>query len=254
MKQWLRILMAGVLATAAITICSIVATPGAKASTQDLRVDCHVQFLDGPKAGTSETVTFDVSSGGALTVYTPAYTAPGQGSWYTTGTNTSGYTFSAGLVAIPGATLVTQGSFTTNAIPVVSSSTGSVYNSSGTLMYTTHTTTTCPYFFPGTTGCQVTYTMSQWTGNFTATLVIANTSSTAISSGGALVFSFPGTQTVTTGWNANFSQSGSTVTASNLAAIAAGNNISIGFNGAWSGSNPNPLTYSLNGVPCSVTN
>lgn len=254
MKQWMRLLAALFLAVCGVIVSNIVATPSARASSQNLWVNCQVYFQDGPRAGQTEPDSFLVSSGGGLTSYASDYVG-GQsnpGSWFSNGPNTTGFTFSAPLVAVPGGDLTVNETFTNNTYPVVATGTGSVFNSSGQLLFTTHTQVTCPYFIPGTTGCQITYAMSQWTGAFTATITIGNTSSTSISSGGTLVFVFPGTQAVTQGWNGTFSQNGSTVTVSNLAAISANNSISIGFNGTWSGSNPNPVQYTLNGTPCSV--
>lgn len=252
MKQWMRVLIALGLAAFLAIAGSIVATPSAHASTQEMWVNCQTYFTDGPNAGKTEPVSFLISSGGGMTAYSSDYTAPAPGTWFVNGTTTIGYTFSAHLSVIPNATLTVNHTFTTNTYPVVSTGTGTVVDGSGTLLFVTHTQTTCAYFLPGTSGCLITYAMSQWTGNFTATITIANTGSSAISSGGTLVFVFPGTQTVTTGWNGAFTQSGSTVTAANLGAIGVSGSVSPGFNGAWSGSNPTPVQYTLNGKPCSV--
>jgi peptidoglycan-N-acetylglucosamine deacetylase len=107
----------------------------------------------------------------------------------------------------------------------------------------------------GTGGaCKVAYAMqNQWTGGFTANITITNTSSAALN-GWTLNFAFPATgQSVTQGWSATWSQSGQNVTATNLSYngnLAAGASISIGFNGAWSGSNPSPTSFTLNGTTC----
>ena len=50
-----------------------------------------------------------------------------------------------------------------------------------------------------------------------------------------------------------WTQSGSQVTATNMSyngTLATGASTSIGFNGAWSGSNPTPTSFTLNGVVC----
>lgn len=257
MKQWMRVFMTLVLAICAVVVGSMVAVPKARAaSTQEMWVNCQVYFSDGPNQGKTESVSFLTKSSGELTAYSSDYVG-GQsnpGSWFTNGTDTRGFTFSAALAVPPGpgATLTVNATFTINTYPVVASSVGTIVDSNGNVLVVTHTTTTCPYFIPGTSDCQITYAMSQWTGNFTATITVTNTGTTAIPSGGTLVFLFPGTQTITSGWNGTFSQSSSTVTVSNLASILANNSISPGFNGAWSGSNPNPVEYSLNGTPCAV--
>jgi hypothetical protein len=94
--------------------------------------------------------------------------------------------------------------------------------------------------------------MSQWSGAFTATITVYNNTSNPLS-GGNLLFVFPGTQTVTQGWNAVYNQNSNTVTAGNLANISPnGGSVTTGFNANWSGSNPNPVEYTLNAVPCTL--
>ncbi|HEY3478940.1 MAG TPA: cellulose binding domain-containing protein, partial [Streptomyces sp.] len=56
-------------------------------------------------------------------------------------------------------------------------------------------------------------------------------------------------------WNATVTQNGAAATATNLsynAAIAAGGSVSFGFNANWSGSNPKPTDFTLNGTACSA--
>ncbi|WP_220499106.1 pectinesterase family protein [Microbispora sp. H10949] len=109
---------------------------------------------------------------------------------------------------------------------------------------------------PGTataaTGCAVTYTTSDWPGGFSAAVTVQNLGSAI--DGWTLAFTFPSSgQKVTTGWSATWSQSGQNVTATNVdynAAIATGGSVSIGFNGSWSGANPKPTAFTLNGVTC----
>lgn len=96
---------------------------------------------------------------------------------------------------------------------------------------------------------------SQWSGGFGASITITNTGTTAIN-GWTLVFNFPGSQQITQGWNGTFSQSGSKVTITNAAfngSIAPGSSVNPGFNASWSGSNPNPSTFTLNGQPTTVS-
>ncbi|GGO00259.1 cellulose-binding domain-containing protein [Microbispora bryophytorum] len=105
------------------------------------------------------------------------------------------------------------------------------------------------------TGCAVTYTTNDWPGGFTAAVTIQNLGNAI--NGWTLGFTFPdSSQKVDTGWSATFSQSGQNVTATNVdynAAIATGTSVSIGFNGTWSGSNPQPAAFTLNGVTCTGT-
>jgi pectate lyase len=103
------------------------------------------------------------------------------------------------------------------------------------------------------TGCQVTYTVpSQWSGGFTANVDIRNLGDPL--NGWRLVWTFPnGSQRVSQGWNAAYTQSGAQVTATNTswnAPLATNGSTSIGFNGEFSAANPLPTAFSLNGVAC----
>ncbi|MBE2220397.1 MAG: glycoside hydrolase family 9 protein [Anaerolineae bacterium] len=109
---------------------------------------------------------------------------------------------------------------------------------------------------PSGAACTVTYSIaSQWNSGFTATISIANNSTAAVN-GYNLVWSYGAGQTVTSGWNAAFAQSGSTVTASNTAShwngtIRPGASVSFGLQGTHTGSNPLPTQFTLNGILCS---
>ncbi|GHP00053.1 hypothetical protein KSF_101000 [Reticulibacter mediterranei] len=53
-----------------------------------------------------------------------------------------------------------------------------------------------------------------------------------------------------------FSQSGTNVTISNASyngTIAVNGSANTGFNGSWSGNNPSPTAFTLNGASCSVS-
>jgi endo-1,4-beta-xylanase len=101
----------------------------------------------------------------------------------------------------------------------------------------------------------VTYAVnSQWPGGFNAALVIQNTG-TAAWKDWTLSWTFPtSAQKVTQLWNGTYSQAGSTVTVhstgDNGAVPAGGAYSSVGFLGSWSGSNPAPTSFSVNGSPC----
>ncbi|MCX3059682.1 glycoside hydrolase family 6 protein [Streptomyces sp. GXMU-J5] len=105
---------------------------------------------------------------------------------------------------------------------------------------------------PAATACSVDYTIqNQWDGGFTTAVTITNNS--AALSGWNLTWSFSGDQKVSSGWNAQISQSGADVTAENEtynAALATGGTVSFGFNGTFSGTNTVPATFKLNGVTC----
>ncbi|HEY7419854.1 MAG TPA: cellulose binding domain-containing protein [Ktedonobacteraceae bacterium] len=118
----------------------------------------------------------------------------------------------------------------------------------------TNTPTPIPTSTPIAGGVHVGYQVaSQWTGGFSANITITNNSSTTIN-GWKLQFAFPGTQQVTQLWNGSVSQTGNQVTVTNLSyngTIAPGQSVSLGFNGSWSGSNPSPTSFTLNGSPTS---
>ncbi|MFC4071765.1 cellulase family glycosylhydrolase [Actinoplanes subglobosus] len=102
-------------------------------------------------------------------------------------------------------------------------------------------------------GCRVSYTVgAQWPGGFTGNVAVTNLG--AAINGWQLAWTFPAAgQAVTQAWGAGVVASGSTVTATNAswnAAIATGATVSFGFNGVWSGSNPVPASFTLNGVAC----
>jgi hypothetical protein len=132
----------------------------------------------------------------------------------------------------------------------------------GTTPTPTPTPGTTPTPTPGTTptptpasgACKVSYVANQWPGGFGANLTVTNTGTSAIN-GWTLKFTFPSSQQVTQGWNGTFTQSGANVTITNAsynATIPAGASVNPGFNGSWSGSNPSPTAFTLNGASCSV--
>jgi mannan endo-1,4-beta-mannosidase len=106
-------------------------------------------------------------------------------------------------------------------------------------------------------GCAVKYTVaSQWDGGFVANLDITNGGSSSIS-GWTLGFGLPSGQVITSGWNATYSQSGSSVTVKDAgynSVINAGQTVSVGFQGTFSGSNGLPTSFTLNGATCNGAN
>ncbi len=103
--------------------------------------------------------------------------------------------------------------------------------------------------------CDVVYATNDWGSGFTANVTIKNLGD-ALSSW-SLKWTFPNSsQRVTQGWSAKWSQSGSEVTATNESYngnIGTGGSTTIGFNGSYSGSNPKPTSFTLNGTPCNGT-
>jgi endoglucanase len=101
-------------------------------------------------------------------------------------------------------------------------------------------------------GCSVRYTVTnQWPGGFGASVTIKNLGDPLTS--WALVWSYPAGQRVTQAWSAAVSQSGTQVTARNVSyngSLATNASTGFGFNGSWSGSNPEPASFTLNGTVC----
>jgi cellulose 1,4-beta-cellobiosidase len=111
-----------------------------------------------------------------------------------------------------------------------------------TVAPTTTTTTTAP-----SGSCSASYSIaSQWTnsgtsGGFTANVTVTAGSS-ALSSW-KVTWTYANGQTITSSWNANVTQSGSSVTATNMSyngSLAAGTSTNFGFQANWSGTNAVP--------------
>ncbi|WP_246001361.1 glycoside hydrolase family 6 protein [Allorhizocola rhizosphaerae] len=107
--------------------------------------------------------------------------------------------------------------------------------------------------------CDITYATNDWTegpgsGGFTANIVVKNTGDPLTR--WTLGFAFPAGQTlIPPGWSATWAASGANVTANSLSwngALGTGASTTVGFNGRWTGSNPKPTTFTLNGVVCST--
>jgi hypothetical protein len=109
---------------------------------------------------------------------------------------------------------------------------------------------------PTSGACSVNYTvLDQWGTGFTANIVITNNGGTAVA-GYTLTWDYTAGQQVSSGWNADFSQSGTTVSASNVASHwngtigANGGTVAFGFQATHTGSNPAPTNFALNGEAC----
>ncbi len=117
------------------------------------------------------------------------------------------------------------------------------YVRKSTTTTTTTTTTTAA-------GATVVYTVREWVGGFTASVDIT---SPAAVNGWTLTWNFAAGQQVTSSWNTSLVQTGTAVSAKNVAynaTIPAGGTVSFGFQGTWTGTNPQPVNFALNGVPC----
>ncbi|WP_312882181.1 extracellular catalytic domain type 1 short-chain-length polyhydroxyalkanoate depolymerase [Actinomadura alba] len=108
---------------------------------------------------------------------------------------------------------------------------------------------------PGDPGaCRVTYTVNAWNTGLTTGITIANTGSAPIN-GWSLVFTLPGGQTITSGWNATYAPASGQVTARNAghnATIPANGSVGIGFQATHTGNTGKPSSFTLNGAACAV--
>ncbi|MCL8015488.1 cellulose binding domain-containing protein [Streptomyces sp. AS02] len=110
---------------------------------------------------------------------------------------------------------------------------------------------------PAPTGaCAVTYKVTnQWSGGFQADVRLSNTGTSAWS-GWSLGWSFASGQQISQLWNAEYTQSGSAVTAKNVGwngNVAAGSSVSFGFTGSWSGANAEPTVFKVGDQSCTVS-
>ena len=196
-------------------------------------------------AGSSATDTITVTDAGG---FTGAVTlaASGAPTGVTTSFSTNPTTGSS-VLTVSAASTAAAGTFTLT-----------ITGTSGTLTATTTVAVTVGGGNNGGGGgaCHIGYTITnQWTPGFQVALSIGNTSTTAIN-GWTLSWTFANGQTVTQLWNGAETQSGPTVTVTNLnynASIPAGSSYNdAGFTGTWSGTNPIPTAFTLNGVQCAV--
>ncbi len=102
--------------------------------------------------------------------------------------------------------------------------------------------------------CRVAYTVNAWNTGLTSAITITNTGSATVS-GWSLVFTLPGGQAITNGWNATYAPSSGTVSARNVsynATIAASGSVSIGFQATHTGDSGKPTSFTLNGIACAI--
>ncbi|MEV4313682.1 cellulose binding domain-containing protein [Actinocrispum sp. NPDC049592] len=110
---------------------------------------------------------------------------------------------------------------------------------------------------PSDASCAVRYELTNsWPGGFGANVTVTNRSATAIN-GWTLTFSWPDAgESVQSGWNGTWSQTGSNVTVANASwngSIAAnGGSVSLGLNGTSTGQAPPPTVFHLNDKVCAA--
>lgn len=102
--------------------------------------------------------------------------------------------------------------------------------------------------------CEISYVnQNDWGSGATISVTIKNTSASAIN-GWTLTWAFSGNQRISDLWNGSYTQSGTSASVSNLSynnLIAAnGGTTSFGFNISYSGTNPSPTSFTLNGTAC----
>ena len=99
----------------------------------------------------------------------------------------------------------------------------------------------------------MTAAVNAWNNGLTENLTITNRGSSAIN-GWKLAFALPSGQTITGGWNASYSSSSGTVTATNAsynATLAPGASTTVGFQATHTGNSGAASSFSLNGTACS---
>jgi endoglucanase len=96
-----------------------------------------------------------------------------------------------------------------------------------------------------TSSCAAAYSVpTDWGSGFTASLTITDNGTAAIT-GWTVTYTYAGNQTLANGWNGNWTQSGKTVTVTNLSyngSLAAGASTSAGANFNYSGTNAAPTS------------
>nr|WP_184840750.1 glycoside hydrolase family 9 protein [Allocatelliglobosispora scoriae] len=107
---------------------------------------------------------------------------------------------------------------------------------------------------PAASSCSVTYTKhAEWADGSNIEIVVRNTGTTTIN-GWSLKWSFPTGQSIDSAWGMTTSQSGPTVTATNLGyngKLVPGASAYLGFIGKPGlFANPNPVFFTLNGASC----
>ncbi len=94
---------------------------------------------------------------------------------------------------------------------------------------------------------------SQWNNGFNTSITVQNTGGTALTQW-VLTWNWSGNQMITQAWNADLQSGGPQAALTNASwngSIPAGGSVSgIGFNASYSGSNPNPAAFYLNGTRC----
>jgi hypothetical protein len=100
--------------------------------------------------------------------------------------------------------------------------------------------------------CSVDYSANDWGSGFTANATI-NNRGTAPIDGWTLTYAYTGNQTLQSGWNGTWSQTGKNVTVKSLdwnKTIAPNAGVTASANFNYSGTNAKPTSFSVNGTVC----
>jgi glucose/arabinose dehydrogenase len=100
--------------------------------------------------------------------------------------------------------------------------------------------------------CTVSYQTQVWGTGFLANVTLTNTGSTPVD-GWTVGWTFPGPQKVSSAWNTQVTQTGTTVAARNASwngSVAPGASVTFGFLGTPGGPQPAPTAFTLNGSAC----
>nr|MDT0656703.1 cellulose binding domain-containing protein [Micromonospora sp. DSM 115978] len=101
--------------------------------------------------------------------------------------------------------------------------------------------------------CEVGYTTTTWSTGFYADVRLKNLGDPW--HGYTVEFTFTAGQRILSGWNHEFTQNGSEVIIRSgmwAPVVGTGTTISLGFTGSHLGTNPPPINWRVNGVPCSL--
>ncbi|MDI6105418.1 endo-1,4-beta-xylanase [Actinoplanes sp. NEAU-A12] len=103
--------------------------------------------------------------------------------------------------------------------------------------------------------CAIAYRVTaSWPGGFQGDVKITNTGAAPLTSW-SLTWKFTGGQQIRQLWGGSHTQALGTVTVGNAewnGSVAAGGSVSVGFLGSWTGANPAPAAFTVNGATCTV--
>ncbi|WP_441246878.1 cellulase family glycosylhydrolase [Kitasatospora sp. McL0602] len=107
---------------------------------------------------------------------------------------------------------------------------------------------------PAATGlsCNVSYSTNDWGSGFTANLTITDTGNAPLD-GWTLAYGYTGNQTLQSGWNGTWTQSGKNITVTSptwAGPISPGASYTTSANFNYSGANSAPTAFTVNAVPC----